>query len=423
MKQVTLKTYVDSWWLPTVVFLLVAAPLFAGLAQYEPYWLIVFLALAGLFVVAAYNLFKKCWQTGISNLLSFFVFGFIFLFVAVLHFASWSDVDGFADGLTIPADIEITIPKVASNQGSNQANDAFQVAVLETLKSQGQKNTPVNTDLDSLQKAYANNLSNLKRYLATNRSWRVFQERGNVFATRRWIIGADWRYSLHGYYTHHDVDSTRQFQTRLTIGLSGKTWGSSGDNTTVLHAGEIKEFRLKQTRTQPAEYESHLIIKTGGKLNVEIFEQSGAKERRLTGKSLAFLEKEFEHLAANGGWSNSNARVGEASLELTNSFQPGIYDVRIWVNAGEAGMIYLKAFEITKGTPLSVGKLKARSNEWIGWSAKADELFFSNTHIALSEGDWGKPYAARFEVWFAPATGNAERKLLDRVFKVEGWQR
>lgn len=423
MKKVTLKTYVDSWWLPSAVFLLVAAPLFAGFAQYEPYWLIVFLALAGVFAVAVINLYKKCWLTGVSNLLSFVVFSFISLFVAVLHFASWSDVDGFADGLTIPTDIEITIPKAASHQGSNQINDAFQMAILETLKFQAQENTPVNTDLDSLQKAYANNLLNLKRYLATSQSWRVFQERGNIFATRRWIIGTDWRYSLHGYYTHRDVDSARQFQTRLTIGLSGKTWGHSGDNTTVLQAGEIKKFRLKQTKTQPAEYESHLIIKTDGKLNVEIFEQSGTKERRLTKGSLAYLEKEFEHLAIKSGWSSANARVGEASLELTNSFQPGIYDVRIWVNAGEAGMIYLKAFEITKGTPLSVGKLKVRSNEWIGWSAKADELFFSNTHITLSEGDWGKPYAARFEVWFVPDTGNAERKLLDQVFKVEGWQR
>ena len=41
----------------------------------------------------------------------------------------------------------------------------------------------------------------------------------------------------------------------------------------------------------------------------------------------------------------------------------------------------------------------------------------------ISEGDWDKPYAARFEVWFKPDSDETERKLAERVFKIEGWQR
>jgi hypothetical protein len=41
----------------------------------------------------------------------------------------------------------------------------------------------------------------------------------------------------------------------------------------------------------------------------------------------------------------------------------------------------------------------------------------------IYEGDWGKPYAARFEVWFTPDAGGPERKLAERIFKIEGWQR
>jgi hypothetical protein len=108
---------------------------------------------------------------------------------------------------------------------------------------------------------------------------------------------------------------------------------------------------------------------------------------------------------------------------LRKSFQPGLYDSVVWVNAGKAGMIYLKAFEVTKGTALSVDRLQERSNEWIGWSDDPDELFFSNTHFTIYEGDWGKPYAARFEVWFVPDSGGPERKLMEKVFKIEGWQR
>jgi hypothetical protein len=81
------------------------------------------------------------------------------------------------------------------------------------------------------------------------------------------------------------------------------------------------------------------------------------------------------------------------------------------------------AFEVTQEIPLSVDRLKERSNEWGGWSDDPGELFLSNTHFTIYEGDWGKPYAARFEVWFAPDAGGSDRKLMEKVFKIEGWQR
>ena len=66
---------------------------------------------------------------------------------------------------------------------------------------------------------------------------------------------------------------------------------------------------------------------------------------------------------------------------------------------------------------------KSCANEWIGWSDEPEELFFSNTHFTIYEGDWGKPYAARFEVWFTSESGDSDRKLMEKVFKIEGWQR
>lgn len=53
----------------------------------------------------------------------------------------------------------------------------------------------------------------------------------------------------------------------------------------------------------------------------------------------------------------------------------------------------------------------------------------SNHHRSVVGGvlpprsDWGKPYAARFEVWFKPDSGKAERRLAERIFRIEGWQR
>lgn len=50
-------------------------------------------------------------------------------------------------------------------------------------------------------------------------------------------------------------------------------------------------------------------------------------------------------------------------------------------------------------------------------------MFFSEASFTIYEGDWDKPYAARFEVWFVPDSGKPERKLMEKVFKIEGWQR
>jgi hypothetical protein len=43
--------------------------------------------------------------------------------------------------------------------------------------------------------------------------------------------------------------------------------------------------------------------------------------------------------------------------------------------------------------------------------------------FTIYEGDWGKPYSARFEIWFIPDNGGKERKLVEKNYKVEGWQR
>jgi hypothetical protein len=103
--------------------------------------------------------------------------------------------------------------------------------------------------------------------------------------------------------------------------------------------------------------------------------------------------------------------------------QGGIYSVCAYVNPGESGYAYLKVFEATKNTPLSTSRIPERSTEFIGWSDNPTEEFFYNSEITVYEGDWGVYYPARFELWFVPDSGKPERKLVEKVFKIEGWQR
>jgi hypothetical protein len=113
----------------------------------------------------------------------------------------------------------------------------------------------------------------------------------------------------------------------------------------------------------------------------------------------------------------------KTDFQLYNSFQPGLYEFDFWTGKIESGTIYLKAFEITKGQALSTDRLPKQSAIKIYNSTDRIFKFSSTSDFTIYEGDWGKPYAARFEVWFKPDNGLHERKLFMKNYKIEGWQR
>ena len=437
--QNILISYFNSKWKPSGVYLIFLLALiildFINLKVSDLcsaiFWWLMGVSFLGILVASIWNLIKKRWATGLANFILVPVCLIITLVVmAALTFSSIfgpSD-DGFADNLTIPQGIEITNPleKLATKPGSE--DDIYQFSLLTALASHGNHDSTITAHVTSLQKLNNYNPEVLRWHLAASPAWRVFKERERLYATRRWMIGDHWKYDLHGYYSRSDIDrwssGEESFQSRFTIGLDGKLW-ARGD-VEKLDAGETSKLDISKGNGID---ESHCVIDVG-KIVVEIFEQSNTRERRLTKAGLNHLEKELRPLAASPTLQSirdnlppGSIKTGPPSFQIRKSFQPGIYDSEIWVNPGEFGMIYLKAFEITQGTELSVSRLKDKSNEWIGWSHQPDELFFSNTHFTIYEGDWGSPYAARFEVWFQPDSGGADRRLIEKNFKIEGWQR
>jgi hypothetical protein len=337
--------------------------------------------------------------------------------------------DNFAKNLTIPTDIEIAEPLPEPERRRN-SDDSFQVALLSTLARPAGSNAVITPSCPSLVVLARDHQALLLRYLASSAAWRVFEEDGALFATRRWKVGSMWLWNLHGYYTSHDVESFNQdtlpfFQSRTTIGLNGKTWVRLPHGATWLDEGN-KPQPVSLNRDNQAD-QSYCIIRCGGVV-LELFEQSHGHERRLTDAALAPLELEFKALLARKEFDRTlvpegSITNGKPVLSLYIGLQPGIYEVEAWVNPGEPGTVYLKAFEVTHNTRLSEGRLYDSSNERVGWSENTDELFRSNTRVTIYEGDWGQPYAARFELWFKPESGSTERKLLERNFKIEGWQR
>ena len=386
-------------------------------------------SLLGVLCASLWNFLRKSWRKGFLNLLGLPVCFTAMLATALLCMFGPSE-DGFADNLAIPANLEISEPLPENEQAPGAVPDDFQKAILDALEIAGPDDATITAYAPSLVKLARENPQLLRRYLSSSASWRVYEDNGKHFATRRWKIGGHWKWNLHGYYTRFDLDPFHNgkrpdFQMRLTLGLDGKPWFENGA-TTRMKIGETAPLELRKGNERDT---SHCVIASDF-IAVEIFEERDGNERRITKASLAELEKEFAPLAANPTWETARSLLpegsitrGEPSLELRNSFQGGLYDANIRINPGEAGRVYLKAFEVTNGTPLSASRLQKDSAERIGWSDDPAEQFLSNTHIMIGEGDWKKYYAARFEVWFVPDSGAPERKLFEKNFKIEGWMR
>ena len=393
------------------------------------------LAFLGLIAASIWNFIKKRSRIGVINLLLVFACGAATVFaLGFVMFASMfgPSEDGFADNLTIPEGIEIAEPDhdTTDRWGANtpKGSDDFQDIVRKTLAVPGNNTAEFIPAMPSLRRASIDHFETFSDYVEASPDWHVFIERGNRFASRRWSYGGEPRDTLHGYIS--EFSGASRFQTRCLLCLDRKQWS----RYSVQHEQEGSEPIKPDMSMGNQLHESRVMIECGG-VWVEIFEQSDNSERRVTKATATNLEKEFSEFLKDPEAAVTAARTRSRELasrlagdgghpfRLLTGMQPGIYGVVYSLNPGEPGSVYLKAFEVTKGIPLSVDRLEGKSKTRMTWSAAPSERFGAKAGFTIYEGDWGKPYAARFEVWFTPDSGEADRKLAERIFKIEGWQR
>lgn len=109
-------------------------------------------------------------------------------------------------------------------------------------------------------------------------------------------------------------------------------------------------------------------------------------------------------------------------LVLRNDIQGGIYNYDFYYTPLPAGEIFLRCFEATENIPLSEKEIEERSKVQIDSTASFSQLV-NKQQFSIYEGDWEDYYAARVEVWFRDAATKQEKKLLEKVYRVEGWTR
>ena len=109
-------------------------------------------------------------------------------------------------------------------------------------------------------------------------------------------------------------------------------------------------------------------------------------------------------------------------LQIWNDFQGGMYTYEFHHPALEEGWIYLRCYEATENIPLSSERISAASMVATPSTTSFSKVVEKQS-FTIYPGDWGDYYAARIEVWHKDAKTGKERKLMEKVYRVEGWQR
>jgi len=108
-------------------------------------------------------------------------------------------------------------------------------------------------------------------------------------------------------------------------------------------------------------------------------------------------------------------------LQIWNGEQGGIYHYAFYWPALSDGEIYLRCFEATKDAELSASRLKPRTTVRVFGHNEFGQVV-PPTEFTIYEGDWEDYYAVRVEVWHKP-TGGKPHKLMEKIYRMEGWMR
>jgi len=131
-------------------------------------------------------------------------------------------------------------------------------------------------------------------------------------------------------------------------------------------------------------------------------------------------QKPVEYLNSKQTDSLKALKVDSEKIEIIGTGYCG-YDFYMWHKPTEKGEIYIKAFETTENRRLSEWKLTNRTKNTITELSDNYQIFTGKT--VIDEGTFEKYYPARFELWFKSAYDGTEKKLTEKFYLIDGWDR
>ena len=405
-------------------------------------------------LVFVYQLFKRRWKSAAATFVGA-------LFVSIMGPASelwlyygWrlieppddTSASEFVIGLSIPRDAQAATPGRYGNLGGFEAaedefpEDAYGTAIVEAVDDPLESHGRVTCGLTSLEQLKTEREDLLMRYLASHPGWHVAPEFPVSYypgrwdnraycAMRRFKRGGRWlsadNDSYSGRLRADDFDHAYEYRVRAGIVF----WGTI-ESDVQCRSGEKAAVRMEADSCSVGE--SCTLLAQGKGLSFYVEEEAeGYTAPRTLQKAFDLTEGEFARLAAAKDWQEAlpllppdAVRHGEPTIELFTSDDSTLfgtsYNYLARVNPGERGEVYLKVFEVTREQRLSAERVSVCTREAVGWSDDPQETFTCSSWFVLYEGDGKTPYLARLELWFVPANGGPERKLIERQFKVTG---
>lgn len=109
-------------------------------------------------------------------------------------------------------------------------------------------------------------------------------------------------------------------------------------------------------------------------------------------------------------------------LQIWNGFQGGIYEYDFYYPRLSAGEIFLRCFEAGKNEPLSAESVEDRTTVRQSAVTKFSKVA-EKKQFTIYEGDWEEYYAVRVEVWHRDSVTHKETKLMEKLYRMEGWMR
>jgi hypothetical protein len=331
-----------------------------------------------------------------------------------------------------PAGVTVEQP-TALPFGPPVAVDAEGDLLVQSSSAPPAPSANVDVDLPVLNAFSGPDRQLLLRHLATSAKWFVGRTLANVqekmFAQRRYVVGGIWLNEQNGWSPYNGG------QFSIVLGLEGPTYNETDEwlkYATFARPDQGKVI-LSVSMMEPDQpnWDSYLIIKSPG-TTLEISETSQRKDRPVTPVVLSQLKQEFQAVlnspvARRRGFDPAlmppdSIHHGAPEMHLiTNDPDDGLYQVQAYVNPGESGYVYSKAF-YGRGNSRVLDDVydyyKRQSIEYTGWSSDPHEQFFYNAECDFWVATFSNDYSARVELWFVPASGAPERKLLEKYFEV-----
>lgn len=109
-------------------------------------------------------------------------------------------------------------------------------------------------------------------------------------------------------------------------------------------------------------------------------------------------------------------------LQIWKDFEGGRYLYDLYYPTLSAGTVYLKCYEVGDSICLS-GDVMHRHTSVVCNATKSFTRLVEKREFVIYEGDWGDYYAVRVEVWHKDSATRKEHKLMEKVYRMEGWMR